>query len=154
TAHTRVPSHTALTGLAALWIHCWRPLPPTRWHLVGERGLYRTTDTSLVFHSGVTARLGSRIGPVAVAPPARACLDALRWEPAEPALEAVVGAVLDGRIVPEALDAALELDSARGAGHARLTSLVAAVTALAGHRLEAPAAGQPGRLAPVMRRAS
>ncbi|WP_062311651.1 hypothetical protein [Demequina rhizosphaerae] len=131
-AAPRVPSHVVLTGIAALWVHGWVDDAPVEWHAVGLRGLYRPPGTEVALHSGATARLGVRVeGGLALAPPARACLDALRWEPPAEALAAVCGAVAAGRIGPGGLADALAHDSATGGGYARLASLVAAVVEVA-----------------------
>ncbi|WP_062466446.1 hypothetical protein [Demequina maris] len=128
----RVPSHVVLTGTAALWVHGWVDDAPVAWHAVGLRGLYRPPGTEVALHSGVTARLGMRVdGGLLLAPPARACLDALRWEPPAGALAAVCGAIAEGRIVPADLRDALAPDSPTGGGYARLASLVEAVAAVA-----------------------
>ncbi len=122
-----VPPHTVLSGTAALWVHGWLARPPLGWTVVGRRGLHRTSDARLAFHSGATAALGSRVGPLWLAPPARACLDALRWEPPDVALPVVIDGIRAGRIAAADLQASLARDASRGVGFARLSSLVRAV---------------------------
>ncbi|WP_062464566.1 hypothetical protein [Demequina soli] len=131
-AAPRVPGHVVLTGLAALWVHGWLTAPPLAWHAVGLRGLYRPPGALVMLHSGVTARLGIRTpSGLALAPPPRACVDALRWEDPGDALPAAVRGLREGRIVPADLLAALACDPANGAGFARLDSLVRAVVGAA-----------------------
>ncbi len=126
-AAPRVPAHTVLTGLAALWTHGWLPAPPSTWHAVGARGLYRPAGCLVELHSGRTATHAVRIGPLRVAAPARACLDALRWEPPEPALRAVGAGLASGRIRTRTLLVELEREAPTGAGYVRLVSLVQAL---------------------------
>ncbi|WP_156155954.1 hypothetical protein [Demequina phytophila] len=129
-AADRVPTHVVLTGLAALWVHCWRDDAPAGWHAVGVRGLYRPASTAVRLHSGPTARLGATVeGGLRLAPPARACVDALRWEPPHAALHTVAGAVARGRLAPADLEAALRHDARSSAGYARVAGLVEAIRA-------------------------
>ncbi|MDN4474516.1 hypothetical protein QQX09_01450 [Demequina sp. SYSU T00192] len=124
-ASPRVPAHVVLTGTAALWVHGWVDDAPVAWHAVGHRGLYRPPHAEVALHSGVTARMGVRVeGGLMLAPPARACVDALRWEEPAVALAAVCGALAAGRIGPPDLEAALAHDAITGGGYARLASLV------------------------------
>ncbi|SEI87065.1 hypothetical protein [Demequina mangrovi] len=127
-AAPRVPAHTVLTGTAALWVHGWRDAPPSTWHAVGARGLYRPPGCLVELHSGATARSGARIGPVRIAPPPRACLDALRWEDPGHALASVLSGLVTGRIAPAELAHAFGEESPAGTGYSRLRSLLAAVT--------------------------
>lgn len=149
-ASARVPAHTVLTGAAALWIHGIVPVAPSAWHVVGPRGLHRIVDPLLVFHSGLTARLGREHAGCQVAPASRACLDALRWEDLGDAIALTMRALSTGAVTAGELRASLSLDSARGAGVARVRSALAAIL-LARDRA---AADQPGRLVLVTRRAS
>ncbi|WP_062520575.1 hypothetical protein [Demequina silvatica] len=127
-AADRVPTHVVLTGLAALWAHGWRDDAPAAWHAVGIRGLYRPAGTEVLLHSGPTARLGRTVeGGLRLAPPARACIDALRWEPPEAALATVGGAVARGRLTPGELEGAQRWDARNTAGYARVASLVEAI---------------------------
>ncbi|WP_156162308.1 hypothetical protein [Demequina iriomotensis] len=128
-AAPRVPGWSVLSGSAALWVHGWRDRPPPTWHAVGPRGQQRPRRCLVALHSGVTAAVPDRIGPLRVAPPARACVDALRWEPPRPALAAVLAALRDGRLTADELRAAFASDSRLGDGYPRLASLVDAVTA-------------------------
>ncbi len=128
-AVARVPAHTVLTGLAALWVHGWVPSPPATWHAVGARGLYRPAGCLVELHSGRTAALAARIGRLSVAEPARSCLDALRWEPADPALRVVGASLATGRLSAPALAAELAREARTGSGYARLVSLVDALRA-------------------------
>ena len=128
-ACAHVPRHTVLTGLAALWVYGrWAradgSAPQAPWHVVGVRGLSRTDDARLAFHSGVTSRMGERTGPIRLAPVARACLDALRWEDETVARAATVAGLAAGWVTAPELRASLACDPANGAGYGRVAGIV------------------------------
>jgi len=145
-----MPRATVLTGLGALWVHGCVDAAPLPWCAVGTRGHHRKDDARIAVRSGVTLRHATRIGPLALAPPPRACLDALRWEPPDLALGAVVGALRAGGVTADELSAALAHESPRGGGYRRLRSLVTAVLDTAAPGRAAPAS----RAGPVSRAAS
>lgn len=128
-AASRVPAHTVLTGTAALWVHGIVPTAPCEWTVTGPRGLHRTVDPLLDFHSGATASLAEQRDALALAPVARACLDALRWQDLADALPATMAAIRAGAVTIADLRAALGADSPRGNGIARVRSALLAVMA-------------------------
>ncbi|MDN4482073.1 hypothetical protein [Demequina lignilytica] len=146
-ASSRVPAHTVLTGTAALWVHGIVPTAPPEWHVAGPRGLHRIVDPLLVFHSGATARLGEQHQGCRVAPPARACLDALRWEDLGDAIVVTMRALDVDAVSLAGLRASLGLDGPQGSGFARVRSALAAIIGARG-------ADQAGRLVFVTRLAS
>ena len=130
----RVPAHTVLTGIAALWVHGLVAVAPPTWHVAGARGLHRIVDPQLVFHSGVTSRLGVTREGCRVAPATRACLDALRWEDLEAAIPVTIAAIRSGDAPLPELRAALSEDSPRGAGIARVRAALATIMVALGER--------------------
>lgn len=124
-----VPRHTVLSGLAGLWV--WRggtfPLEVT---VVGERGLHRTASARVGFHSGLTWRVPpSRLSGARVAPLARCCVDALRWEDHRAAIVAVAGVIVGGSITVADLDREVAREDTRGGGYRRLNSVWGALRA-------------------------
>lgn len=137
------PGH-AVTGLGALWIRELCPAPPTEWHVLAGLGSRDKGRPGRVRHASAAA--GDVIGPALVATPARACVDALRWERIDLALTATLACLGQGSVAPMELEAAAQ-HAARGPEGRRMRALAAAV-------IEAADAAQDIRLAPVTRRAS
>lgn len=127
-----VPGHTWATGLAALWVWGHTPAPSVV-DLVGTRGLHRIVPRSptptVVFHSGSAVGLAAGTEP-RLASPARACVDALRYGPAEAAIGAVVAARRAGTVRGQDMTAIARGVDPHTQGHAALMRLVALLTAL------------------------
>ncbi len=118
-----VPSHTALTGLGALWVRGTGPAPrslivaaPPGAHRVESPGLIATT---LRTSAGTVAR-AVPLGGIRCAQLDDAAADALRWESLALVYPTLFGAFRTGVLTPHSVADAVAGRSSRAPGYKRM----------------------------------